>query len=381
MADVNITIIGAGVIGLAIAAELSNTYKNIFVLERNTKFGQETSSRNSEVIHSGIYYTTNSLKAKLCVEGRKKLYDYCDQKGILYNKCGKLIVATNKEEEKQLEGILAQSQANGVDDGQLIGKDKILELEPHIKAQAAIYFPSTGIIDSHGLMKQLETDAIVDGVEFAYATEVIGIQKISKSDNVNYRIEVKEQQGSYSFTSNMVINAAGLYADTIAAMVGIVSPNYKQHYWKGEYFGIGNGKNKLINRLIYPVPNKNTTGLGIHATIDLNGGVKLGPNAIYLNNNTIDYTVDKNHSRDFYLSARRFMPFLQENDLHPDQAGIRPKLQQPGDIARDFIIAEESNKGFYGFINLVGLESPGITACLAIGVYLKNNIDILINRI
>ncbi len=344
-------------------------------MEKNTKFGQETSSRNSEVIHSGIYYTTNSLKAKLCVEGRKLLYDYCDQKGVHYKKCGKLIVASNNKEEKQLKGILTQAQANGVDDGQLIGSDKILELEPHIRAKAALYFPSTGIVDTHRLMKQLETDAINNGVEFAYATDVIAIQKVGKDNNINYQVEVKELQGSYSFTSSIVINAAGLYADTIASMAGIVAQNYKQYYWKGEYFGVGNGKNKLINHLIYPVPNKNTTGLGIHATIDLSGGVKLGPNAIYLNNNTIDYSINKKHRLAFFKSASKFMPFLQEEDLHPDQAGIRPKLQQPNDVARDFLITEESNKEYYRFVNLIGMESPGLTACLAIGVYVNSIID------
>jgi L-2-hydroxyglutarate oxidase LhgO len=370
--DVNITIIGAGVIGLAIAAELSKTYKNIFVLERNSKFGQETSSRNSEVIHSGIYYTTNSLKAKLCVEGRKLLFDYCKQKGIHYKKCGKLIVATNKQEENQLKEILVQSQANGVDDGQLVGKEKIAELEPHIKAQAALYFPSTGIIDTYGLMKQLETDSINNGVEFAYTTEVIAIQKVAKDKNINYQIEVKEQQGSYSFTTNIVINASGLNADVISSMVGIVEKKYKLYYWKGEYFGVGNGKNKLINHLIYPVPNKNATGLGIHATIDLSGGMKLGPNAIYLDNKNIEYSINKNHRKDFFMSASSFLPFLKEEDLHPDQAGIRPKLQQPGDTARDFIITEEMTKGFPKFINLLGMESPGLTACIAIGGYVYN---------
>jgi L-2-hydroxyglutarate oxidase LhgO len=371
MTDINICIIGAGVVGLAIAAELSKTHKSVFVLEKHTKFGQETSSRNSEVIHSGIYYPTNTLKAHLCVQGRKLLYDYCSKNEILHKKCGKLIVATTNDEEKLLGGILNQSKINGVEDGMLLEQDRVKEIEPHIKAQAALYFPSTGIIDSFGLMKQLEYDAINNGVQMVYESEVINIQKIKKQKNDVYQIEVKEKDDSYSFTTNYLINATGLYADRISAMVGMHEQDYKLHFWKGEYFGVGNGKNKLINRLVYPVPNKNTTGLGVHATLDLSGGLKLGPNAIYLDHKNIDYSVNIHHKRDFYVSASKFLPFLREEDLHPDQAGIRPKLQLPGDVVRDFIITEESSNGYPGFINLIGIESPGLTSCLAIGKYVR----------
>jgi len=366
MTDINICIIGAGVIGLAIAAELSKTYDNIFVLEKNKKFGQESSSRNSEVIHSGIYYPTNSLKARLCVEGRKLLYEYCEKNEILFNKCGKLIVANNEDEILKLKEILKQSQDNGVDDGTFIDKVKISELEPNIKACSALYFPSTGIIDSHGLMKQLETDAINNGVQMVYNSEVIGINKQTLNNNTIYKIEVSEDNSSYNFTANYVINAGGLYAENISNISGIKEDKYKIYYWKGEYFGIGNGKSKLINRLIYPVPNKNNTGLGVHVTIDLSGGAKLGPNTIFLENNKIDYTVDKNHKYEFYQSATKFLPFINIEDLHPDQAGIRPKLQKPGDLVRDFIITEETKNGFPKFINLIGMESPGLTASLAI---------------
>lgn len=366
MPDTNILIIGAGVIGLAIAAELSKNNHGIYVIEKYNKFGQETSSRNSEVIHSGIYYPTGSLKATLCVKGREMLYDYCQKKEVQYNKCGKLIVATNEVEEKQLVGILKQSQQNGVTDGELITKERVTELEPHIRAQSALYFPSTGIIDTHGLMKQLETDAIINGVEFAYNSEVVGIKKESDYYKVEVKDEVDGEKSTYSFTSNIVINASGLHSDEIAAMVGLSFPEYKLHYWKGEYFGVGNGKHKLVNHLIYPVPNLNITGLGVHGTLDLNGALKLGPNTIYLPNRDKDYSIDINNLTEFHQSASTFMPFLEEEDLHPDQAGIRPKLQKPGDPARDFIIKEETDKGFPNFINLIGIESPGITASLAI---------------
>ena len=360
--DTNITIIGAGIIGLSIAAELSKTHNGVFVLEKFNKFGQETSSRNSEVIHSGIYYPTGSLKAKLCVQGREMLYDYCDKKEVQYSKCGKLIVATDDNEEKQLNGILKQSQQNGVTDGEMITKGKVKELEPHINAQSALYYPSTGIIDSHGLMKQLETDAILNGVEFAYNSEVVGIKKESN----HYSITVKEGEGTYSFTTNKVINASGLHSDEIASLISLDFPEYKLHYWKGEYFGVGNGKHKLVNHLIYPVPNINTTGLGVHGTLDLNGALKLGPNTIYLPDREKDYSININHLKEFHQSASTFMPFLEEEDLHPDQSGIRPKLQKPGDPARDFIIKEETENGYPGFVNLIGMESPGLTASLSI---------------
>lgn len=376
MADVNICIIGAGVVGLAEAMELSKVHNNIFLLEKHSKFGQETSSRNSEVIHSGIYYPANSLKASLCVAGHKLLYDYCEQKDIRFNKCGKLIVATNSEEEKQLEGIIKQSKINGVEGAYIIGKEEIAKLEPYIVAHSAIYFPSTGIVDSYGFMKQLETDSINNGVQIAYESEVIDIRKIEIDNKTVYEIEVSEANSSFSFTSNFIINSAGLFADNIAAMVGLELPEYKLHYWKGEYFGISNGKNKLIKHLIYPVPNKNITGLGVHATIDLDGGLKLGPNAIFMDNNTFDYSVSKDHSKEFYNSVSKFLPFLTEGDLHPDQAGIRPKLQKPGDPVKDFVISEESSKGYPGFINQIGIESPGLTASLAIAKHVRNLISI-----
>ena len=372
MTDINIAIIGSGVIGLAIAAELSKNNHGIYVIEKFNKFGQETSSRNSEVIHSGIYYPTGTLKAKLCVQGREMLYDYCEKKEVQYNKCGKLIVATDENEEKQLNGILKQSQQNGVTDGEMITRERVKELEPHINAQSALYFPSTGIIDSHGLMKQLETDAILNGVEFAYNSEVVGIKKESDYYKVEVKDEVEGEKSIYSFTSNIVINASGLHSDEIAAMVGLSFPEYKLHYWKGEYFGVGNGKHKLVNHLIYPVPNMNITGLGVHGTLDLNGALKLGPNTIYLANREKDYSIDINHKKEFHQSASTFMPFLNETDLHPDQSGIRPKLQKPGDSARDFIITEETDNGYSGFINLIGIESPGLTASLAIANMVSN---------
>ncbi len=369
MTDTKISIIGAGVVGLAIASRISEMTDSIFVLEKNLKFGQETSSRNSEVVHSGIYYPKGSLKAILCVEGKELLYNYCEQKDIAYNKCGKLIISNSEQEDKVLENILQGAQKNGVKDGKTIKEEEILSLEPHIRAKSALFFPSSGVIDTHGLMKQLETDAINQGAEIVYGAEVTGIRKIDGG----YEITVSEQDGpGFSFTTEILINASGLNADMIPKMVGIKNNEYQQYFWKGEYFSLVNGKHKLVSRLVYPVPFKNTVGLGIHTTIDLSGRVKLGPNAIYIKNNLIDYSIKHEHKNEFYESVKNYLPFLEPDDLVPDQVGIRPKLQKPGDPVRDFIIKEESQAGFPGFINLIGIESPGLTACLSIANHVAN---------
>ncbi|MDD3700331.1 MAG: NAD(P)/FAD-dependent oxidoreductase [Bacteroidales bacterium] len=369
--EAKVTIIGAGVIGLAIAEELSKKFNKIFVVEKNKKFGQETSSRNSEVIHSGIYYPTNSLKAKLCVEGNKMLYDFCIKHGIPHSRCGKLVVATNLKEEMILNKILNQAIRNGVKDGQLISREKALELEPEIFCTKALHFPSTGIIDSHGLMKRLEANATINGVSFAYNSEVVKIERIEGG----YAITVKENNIQFIFTTEYVINASGLNADQIAKIAGAFQKAYKIHYWKGDYFAVGNGKNKKINRLIYPVPQTNVVGLGIHATLDLNHGMKLGPDSTYLQSNTIDYSIDKKKQTAFLLAAQKYLPFLEFEDLHPDQAGVRPKLQLPGEPVRDFIITKETASGHPNFINLIGLESPGLTSCLSIGHMISKLLD------
>jgi L-2-hydroxyglutarate oxidase LhgO len=366
--DSDLTIIGAGVVGLAIAAKMSALNDSLFVIERYKKFGQESSSRNSEVVHSGIYYPSGSLKARLCVEGREKLYHYCDRNEIAYKKCGKLIVATDDSETEQLSGILMGARANGVMDAFLVDRQQIQELEPHIRAQQGIFFPSTGIVDSYSLMKQLETDSIRNGVNFVYNAEVLEINRIEGG----YEISMIDADGEkFSFTSEMVVNSAGLSATRIARSVGIYDPNYHVYYWKGEYFSLGNGKHKLINRLIYPVPEKNRVGLGIHTTINLDGRVKLGPNALYLENNEPEYSVDPGHANQFYHSAKKFLPFLEAQDLYPDQAGIRPKLQKPGDPVMDFLIKEESERNLPGLVNLIGIESPGLTASLSIAEYVS----------
>jgi len=367
--DAEVTIIGAGVIGLAIAAEISRHTSSVFVVERHPYFGMESSSRNSEVIHSGIYYTKGSLKARMCREGRDLLYAYCETHDIPYNRCGKLIVATRKEEFDKLEDIRRTAQANEVTNYRLLVSDEIRELEPNIRAARALYFPSSGIFDSHAFMQSLENESVNNGTDFAYGCKVTGIARLKEK---GYSISILDADGTtFDFSSRRIINASGLEAENVALMAGICDDNYRTYLWKGEYFALLNGKHKLIKRLIYPTPEPDITGLGIHTTPDIAGRMKLGPNTIFLPDGKIDYSVNPEHADDFLRNARTFLPFLEPGDLAPDQAGIRPKLQKPGDTARDFIIREESGRGYPGFVNLIGIESPGLTAALSIGKYVQ----------
>ena len=370
--DTEITIIGAGVIGLAIAEQVSGEHKNVFLIEKHLSFGQETSSRNSEVIHAGIYYTRNSLKAKLCVEGKWLLYDYCKKYEVPYRNCGKLIVATSEKEIDIIEGIRQTAIRNGVNDLVMFGKEQIAELEPNIFAVKAIYSPSTGIVDSHSLMKQYETNAINNGCQIVYGSEVTGIKQIQNG----YKIELLDaDKEKYSFTTRIIINSAGLTSDKISEMAGIKDDNLKILFCKGEYFRINPPKNKLINRLVYPVPHQNMEGIGIHVTIDMGGGVKLGPDVKYLESNVYDYKLTASKQEAFFKSAKKFLPFLEFDDIAPEMAGIRPKIQKPGEPLRDFYMMEETGRGYPGFINLIGMESPGLTSSIAIAKYVDKLID------
>jgi len=370
--DAEITIIGAGAVGLAIAEIVSEKYKNVFLIEKHQSFGQETSSRNSEVIHAGIYYTQGSLKAQLCLEGKWLLYDYCKKYDVPYKNCGKLIVATSEEEIAVIEGIRKTAIKNGVNDLQFLGQEKISELEPNIFAVRALFSPSTGIVDSHSLMKQYETNSVNNGCQIVYGSEVTGIEQIGNG----YKISLLDaDKRDYSFTSKIVINSAGLTSDKVSEMVGINDEKLKILFCKGEYFRINPPKNRLINRLVYPVPHHNMEGIGIHVTVDMAGGVKLGPDVKYLDSNIYDYKLTASKQEAFYKSAKKFLPFLEFDDISPEMAGIRPKIQKPGDPLQDFYIMEESRRGFPGFINLIGMESPGLTSSIAIARYVERLVN------
>jgi L-2-hydroxyglutarate oxidase LhgO len=363
LAEIDITIIGAGVVGLAIASEIAREQSSVFVFEKNHRFGLETSSRNSEVIHAGIYYPEESLKARFCVEGRNLLYELCDSHNIAYRKLGKIIVATTEDETTQLEKLHEQGRRNGVQDLMLLSRTEFKKLEPNIEARAGLLSPSSGILDSLALLKFLYNQAREKGTEFVFDTEVIGIERTG----AKYRVETRDREGTHAFISRIVINAAGLNSDRIAQLAGIdiTKAGYELHYCKGEYFSLSSKYRNLVSRLIYPVPEQ--SGLGIHITMGLDGRVRLGPNAYYVQ--TVDYAVDETQKEAFYSSVKRFLPFIELEDLEPEFAGVRPKLQSPNESFRDFIIAHEEKAGFPGLINLIGIESPGLTASPAIATY------------
>ncbi len=363
--EIDVAIIGAGVIGLATAREIAQGQKEVFVFEKNRTFGLETSSRNSEVIHAGIYYPEGSLKAKLCVEGRRLLYELCNRHNIAYKKSGKIVVAGDENEIDWLEELYEQGRRNGVDDLVFLSRTEVKKLEPNVEARAGLLSPSSGIVDSYSLLKFLHDQAREQGAAFVFGTEVIGIERMG----TKYEVQVRDRDGISAFVAHIIVNCAGLDSDRIAQLAGIdiAKSGYGLHYCKGEYFGLDSKYRNLVSRLIYPTPEQ--AGHGIHWRQTLDGRVLLGPSAHYVE--TIDYAVDETHKQYFYNSAKRFLPFLKLEDLTAESAGIRPKLQGPGDQFRDFVIQHEQKAGFPGLINLIGIESPGLTAALAIARYVS----------
>ena len=362
-AEINVVIIGAGVVGLATACEVAHRHKSVFVFEKNRAFGLETSSRNSEVIHAGIYYPEDSLKTRLCVEGKDLLYRFCDRHAIACRRTGKIVVAASEGEIGWLEGLHEQGRKNGVDDLTLLSGAEVRKLEPNIKARAGLLSPSSGILDSYGLMKRLHGQASGEGAQFVFGTEVVGIERAGE----NHKVRISDRDGISALDAHIVVNCAGLNSDRIAELAGIdiARASYRLHYCKGEYFSLDSKYRGVVSRPIYPVPEQ--AGHGIHLKPGLDGRVLLGPSAHYVE--AIDYSVDETHREAFYNSARRFLPILEPDDMAPESAGIRPKLQGPGDGFRDFVISDETKQGLPGLINLIGIESPGLTASLAIGRY------------
>ncbi len=358
-------IIGAGVVGLAVARELSARCPgSIAGLEPHARFGQETSSRNSEVIHAGMYYPAGSLKARLCVEGGALLYDYCREHGVAHERTGKLIVAQDEREIAQLEAILEQGRINGVAGLRMIGRADVCRMEPEVRACAAIYSEATGVVDSHGLMASLASEAARRGAVFAYSHRFERLEPCRDGYRVRYCAGRERDAGECR--ARRIVNCAGLGCEQVAAGMGIDTraAGYRLHLCKGEYFKLAQSQARSISHLVYPTPFHDMRGLGIHVVRRLDGSVSLGPSADYVEE--IDYTVDPAHAREFFESARGYLPFIELSGLQPDMAGIRPKLQEPGGPARDFAIADESGRGLPGVVNLVGIESPGLTSCLSI---------------
>ena len=357
MDQVDCVVVGAGVVGLAVARALALQGCEVLLLEAAYAIGTGTSSRNSEVIHAGIYYAPGSLKARLCVQGRALLYDYCRERSINHRRCGKLIVATNPEQVAQLQGIALQARGNGVTDLKLLSGDEARHMEPQLVCEAALLSPSTGIVDSHGLMLallgDLENAGGVVALNSPLRNALIGPSGIDLTAFDGTRLQAK-----------MVVNAAGLQAPALAAQfTGLDRQHVPQAFYaKGNYFTLAT--RAPFSHLIYPVPQ--VAGLGVHLTLDLGGQARFGPDVQWVDNPD-DLTVDAARGEAFYAEVRKYWPGLQDGALLPGYAGIRPKISGPGEPARDFVIQGPRDHGVPGLVNLFGIESPGLTSCLAIG--------------
>lgn len=359
MEQVDCVVVGAGVVGLATARALALAGREVLVLEAAEGIGTETSSRNSEVIHAGIYYPKGSLMARACVAGRQMLYAYCGERGIPHRNCGKLIVATNEAEAGQLAAIRARAAANGVEDLREITAAEAREMEPAVACVAALHSPSTGIVDSHAFMLSLQGDAENAGAAFVFHAPVLS-GRLLPEGGAELSIGGAEPM---ELRCALLVNAAGLHAPALARQLAglpeaLVPPAF---YAKGNYFVLS-GRSPFT-RLIYPVPVPG--GLGTHLTLDLGGQAKFGPDVEWVDR--IDYSVDPARGAAFYAAIRRYWPDLPDGALQPGYCGIRPKIVGPGQPGQDFVIQGPREHGQPGLVNLFGIESPGLTASLALG--------------
>ncbi|CAG0994216.1 2-hydroxyglutarate dehydrogenase [Myxococcaceae bacterium] len=365
--EVDVAVIGAGIVGLATAAAFARKRRSVLVVERHDAIARETTSRSSEVLHAGLYYPPGSSKARFCVAGRERIEERCARLGIPARRTGKLVVATDPAEVEVLERLRRIGTENGASGLEIIGAEAVASLEPSVRAVAALFSPATGIVDAHALSLSFLAEAEGAGALLALRSEVRGIEKIAGG----YRLRVRDADGTVSsVVCAAVVNAAGLGSDRIAALAGldVDACGYRLHPCKGDYFALAPGAPVRISRLVYPVPAE--AGLGIHATLDLGGRIRFGPDARYVE--TASYEVDATRREAFAAAIRRYLPDLRDDWLSPDYAGIRPKLAGPGEGFRDFVVAEESARGLAGFVNLVGIESPGLTASAAIAEHVAS---------
>lgn len=369
MDHIDTCIVGAGVVGLAIGRRLASPHSDLLVLDCQEQYGQGISSRNSEVIHAGIYYPAKSLKAVLCVTGKQRLYDYCESRHVAARRCGKLIVATSSNEESALEDILEKAHANGVDDLEYWSRQMIDEREPQVKATLGLFSPSTGIVSTHELMTAYLADIEHQGGSFVGGTFVVSVE-IHEN---RFVLRCSVQGEPYEFTCKVLVNSAGLGAQKLASGIkGLDAETIPElHYCKGNYFTLAS--QSPFNHLIYPVPEKFAAGLGIHATIDLGGQVKFGPDVEYTESE--DYSVSMDRLNDYYKAVRRYYPALADGELNPGYVGIRPKLQGPGDPPADFVIQGENIHGIERLVQLFGIESPGLTSSMAIADYVADLVE------
>ena len=354
--QVQTVVIGAGVVGLAVARALALSGREVVVLEAADAIGTGTSSRNSEVIHAGIYYPVGSLKARLCVRGKELLYAFCEEKGVEHRRCGKLIVATNADEVVQLEQIRQKAKANGVLDMQMLSREQARELEPELACDAALLSPSTGIVDSHGLMLALQGDMEQAGGALALLSPVVFAQV--KTDGILIRTE-----DGTELLAQEVVNAAGLFAPHVSSLIHGLDACFvpRAFFAKGNYFTLSG--RAPFKHLIYPVPE--AAGLGVHLTLDLGGQAKFGPDVEWVDS-PADLQVDPHRCEGFYAEVQKYWPGLKLGSLAPGYAGIRPKISGPHESAADFVIQGADVHRVNGLVNLFGIESPGLTSCLAI---------------
>ncbi len=355
----NIVIIGGGVIGCAIAAELAATHDDVFVLEALPKLGMGASSRNSGVIHSGLYYPAGSLKARLCVEGNRLTYEFCAAHNVPHRRTGKLVVATTAEEEHELEPLLARGAANGVEGLRIVDRARIREREPHIAGRAAIEAPSTGIVSSEDVVKAFARVAVDRGANIVQHARVTRLEPRGEGIAVT--------SGAGEIETRWLINAAGLYADEVAALLRPQSARYRIYPVRGEYCEVARAKSHLVNSLVYPMPHATGLSLGVHFTKTLWGTVLVGPTARYVEDKN-DYERDREPVEEFARRAKRMLPELEAGDLAPAYSGIRAKLTAPDCSGySDFVI--ERDAAFPNVVHLVGMDSPGLTSASAIARY------------
>jgi L-2-hydroxyglutarate oxidase LhgO len=356
--DIDCIVVGAGVVGLAIARALALSGREVMVVEAAEGIGTGTSARNSEVIHAGIYYPAGSLKAKLCVQGRHMLYAYCAEKGVSHQRIGKLIVATSEDEIAKLDDILSKARVNGVDDMELLSASQAQALEPALFCTAALLSPSTGIIDSHGLMLAYQGDAENAGAQCVFHTPLLS-GEVRSEGGFNLQFGGAD---AMQLSCNVLINASGLHAPTLARKIrGIPEASIPTEYLcKGSYFTL-QGR-APFTRLIYPTPHH--AGLGVHLTLDLGGQAKFGPDTEWIDR--VDYDIDASRCDGFYEAVRTYWPGMPDASLAPGYTGIRPKVSGPHEPAADFMIVGPATHGVPGLVNLFGIESPGLTSSLAI---------------
>ena len=359
--ELECVVVGAGVIGLAIGRSLALARREVVVLESESEIGMHSSSRNSEVIHAGLYYAQNTLKARLCVQGKAALYQYCDERHISHERIGKLIVAAKDDELPKLHAIQSQAVRNGVTDLKLIDEVEAKMLEPHVRCKAALLSPSTGIIDSHALMLSMQADIEANG---GFIVKQSRVEHVDITDN-GFRLSIAGS--GEKIATKTLINSAGLFAEKLATSIEKcdVRAIRKVNLAKGHYFAY-QGKSPF-NHLVYPLPVDG--GLGVHATNDLGGSARFGPDVEWVD--AVDYAFDDSRLDRFAASIRHYFPELDAARLLPAYTGIRPKLTGPGEAPEDFLIEDESAHGVSGLINLYGIESPGLTASLAIGDYVN----------